>query len=74
MLESHRCHHYYTLFATISEFFLVFCLHFLLTLHVTMLALSLAAATFIVYTAVTACYLRYNFKTLKNLSSKSPTV
>lgn len=65
--EQHRRHHYYSVFSTLSEFLLVFCLHGLATLHLTTIAYSIAAAVFMVYTAVTAAYLKRSVVIIRNI-------
>jgi hypothetical protein len=60
-------HHYYTTFATLSEFLLAFSIHIVANLHFTAIAYSIAGATFAIYTAVTAAYLRYSVTSLRNL-------
>ncbi len=63
-----RRHHYYSIFATLSEFLLAFSLHVLVTLHFTGFAYAFAAAIFTAYTAVTAAYLKHSVVTIKNIN------
>lgn len=66
MNHDHRYHHYYSVFATLSEFTLAFSLHGLATLHLTTIAYTIAAVVFLIYTAVTAIYLRRSLALIKN--------
>jgi hypothetical protein len=66
--KQQKYHHYYTTFATISEFVIAFSLHILATFKITAVAMLLGSVTFLLYTAVTVCYLRYSLQTIKNIS------
>lgn len=50
--KQQKYHHYYTTFATISEFVIAFSLHILATFKITAVAMLLGAATFLLYQAV----------------------
>jgi hypothetical protein len=68
--EYHWHHHYYSVFSTISEFILAFCLHVLTNLHFTAVAYSIAVTIFAVYTAVTAAHLRYSVVAIRSINRK----
>jgi hypothetical protein len=66
--EHQRRHHYYNVFSTISEYFLVISLHGLSSLHLTTIAYTIAIAVFSVYTAVTATYLKRSLAIIRNIN------